>query len=233
MNFFVIRPSTDTRVIGNYPQVEEIIHNCHVWNEPRFIEHYQFEQVLGEEPITSNARLYDSSKLTDLISVSGIGFTKRLLISDKLKNLLETHRSHGVQYFPSDVIQNGQRHTDYWVINFFESDEEHVDFMESQVVVRVHNQDGGTSKEKREIDSLGAFRKYKPNKDRKEKLFIEGVCLKKETPFDFICLPYVEGGIKYVVSETLKQKILANSCTGVEFMPLHLSLAEWQLSQTS
>ena len=40
-------------------------------------------------------------------------------------------------------------------------------------------------------------------------------------------LRHVEGGVKYVVSEKLKKEIEDASCTGIEFMPVELTLNEW------
>ena len=40
-------------------------------------------------------------------------------------------------------------------------------------------------------------------------------------------LQYVEGGIKYIVSEKLKIEIESAGCTGIEFQPIELSLDEW------
>ena len=40
-------------------------------------------------------------------------------------------------------------------------------------------------------------------------------------------LQYVEGGIKYVVSDKLKKEIEDSGCTGIEFQPIELSINEW------
>ena len=44
---------------------------------------------------------------------------------------------------------------------------------------------------------------------------------------DFFVLNYIDGGIKYLVSEKLKQEIEEAGCTGIEFQPSELSYSEW------
>jgi len=44
---------------------------------------------------------------------------------------------------------------------------------------------------------------------------------------DFFILTGVDGGVQYLASEKLKNAIEALDCTGIEFMPSNLKLAEW------
>lgn len=143
MNFYVIGPSLNKSVVGHYPQVKDIHQNCHVWNEPRFIERVTFEKI-DFEPITANAILYDSSKTTDLIDAVGIGFTKKLLISDKLKGIIGKSRKSGLQFFRSDVIHNKNPIKDYRVLNVFEDGMKFVDYSKSTFVFRKRKLEGGT-----------------------------------------------------------------------------------------
>jgi hypothetical protein len=71
--------------------VESVHNNCHVWDEPKFVEHINFEKV-DFEPIYSNAILHKKSKQTDFIQCVSMGFSSKLLISGKLKAILENNR---------------------------------------------------------------------------------------------------------------------------------------------
>lgn len=226
MDYYVIRPSRDIKAIGHYPQTKSVKQNCDVWNEPKFIEHIHFQKI-DFEPITANAVLFDSSKITDVIDVVGMGFTKKLLISGKLKSLLESYRKTGLQFFASDVVYKTKYIKDYWVLNVYEIDMEFIDFKHSKIALRKKRPEGGTYLENVEIKSLSNF--YEELGKKKGQLLIEKIMIAENISQDFFTLLHVEGGVKYIVSEELKSKIEAIGCTGIEFMPVELKLSEWLL----
>ena len=89
MNYYSIEHSMNKKILGHYPQVKKIIHHCAIWEDPCFIDRYNFEKI-NINPIISNPVLYQNSNLTDLIDVRGeIGFLSKILISGKLKSILE------------------------------------------------------------------------------------------------------------------------------------------------
>ena len=53
MKFFSINNSLDKNVLCHYPQTKDINYNCHVWDEPKFIEHVHFEKVDFENELNS------------------------------------------------------------------------------------------------------------------------------------------------------------------------------------
>ena len=134
MKYFVIKPSIDKKIIGHYPQVNKVKHNCHIWDEPKFIEHVRFEKV-EFEPITSNAILFNSSKVTDLIHSVSSGFGSRLLVSGKLMKILREHRKTGLQFFNSPVIYKDDLIQDYWILNTYEINMDFIDFQNSDLFV--------------------------------------------------------------------------------------------------
>lgn len=97
MNFFCIRESLDKRQVGIYPQVEEALYSCDVWNEPKFVDGIEFKKV-DFEPIVAKAILRKKAKPSDLISAGIIGFHLKLLMSDKLKIILEKSKKTGLQF---------------------------------------------------------------------------------------------------------------------------------------
>ncbi|OBX19680.1 hypothetical protein LX77_03724 [Gelidibacter algens] len=226
MKYYVIRNSLNRKIIGHYPQTKEIKYNCNVWDEPKFIEHVHFEKI-DFEPITANPILYNSSKVTDLIDVVGMGFTKKLLLSSKLKNILEKHRSSGMQFFPSSVIRNNRCFDNYWVLNMFEIDMNLIDFKNSSIyeTMNVFNK-----LKLIKINSISEFEEHLKIIEEKgypHGLLIEKFNLIKNNQIDFFSILYVEGGVKYIVSEYLKKEIEDANCTGIEFMPAEIKLTEW------
>lgn len=136
MKYYSIEPSLNIKILGNYPQVKNIKFNCHVWDEPRFIEHVHFSKI-NFEPITANAVLYDKSNITDLINITGMGFTLKPLVSEKLKTILEKNRKTGLQFFRSPVFRNNNNNNninkDYFVLNMYEIDMDSINFKKSEV----------------------------------------------------------------------------------------------------
>ena len=132
MKYFIIRGSSDTKILGHYPQIKGIKHNCHVWDEPKFIEHHELVKI-DFEPITSNAILYSNTNLTDLVSGGGMGFTRKLLVSAKLKKLLMNQNKTNLQFFESPLIQNNQYIYNYFVLNVTEASLNYIDFKNSEI----------------------------------------------------------------------------------------------------
>ena len=227
MKYYSIRASLSRKVTGHYPQVKGIKYSCDVWDEPRFIEHVYFSPVLDFEPITANAVLYAKSKSTDLINVTGMGFTKKPLVSTKLKDILQQFRKTGMQFFKSPVIKNGIVNEDYWVLNFFEVNMNFVDYTKSKVYLKDSPFDIV-----KQLDVLD-YKTYRSVKglidEQGYPLRIQVDCIEilPEIDEDFFVLTEVEGGAKYIASEKLKAFIEQQRCTGIEFMPLELKLTEW------
>lgn len=90
MNYYSINNALNTKFIGEHPQFEEAIYHCDVWQEPKFVDRVTFVKT-DFEPIIANAVLRKKAKVTDLISGGIIGFSLKLLISAKLKSIIE-HR---------------------------------------------------------------------------------------------------------------------------------------------
>jgi hypothetical protein len=225
MKFYSIQHSLNPKIIGNYPQVQAVHHNCDVWDEPKFMEHVQFEKV-DFEPITSNAILHKKSKQTDLIHCVTMGFSRKLLISGKLKTILEKNRKSGMQFFKSQIIQNNLAIEDYWILNMYDSNLNYIDYLNSNVFL----QDGFNIVEKIGIQNFEEFL-IKNSEILKigypMNIVIKNISILKSIENNFFLLKNVEGGHKYTVSENLKKEIEDAGCTGIEFQPTELSFNEW------
>ena len=223
MEFFIIENSLDPKVLGNYPQVRDIKHSCHIWDEPKFIEHWRFKNI-PYDPITSNGILYSKSKLTDLINITGVGFTLKPLLSGKLKSIIEAYKTTSINFYRSSVIQNGIEIEDYWILYANQESPECIDFEKSTVLTRNKQPKGGTFLQEVQVANLEDFESqrlvYK-------NLFVQNIFIKENTSLDFFALQNVEGGIKYLVSEKLKVEIEKHKCTGILFRPEGISLNAW------
>lgn len=230
MKFYSIQRSLNLKVIGKYPQVESVHNNCHVWDEPKFVQHVNFEKI-DFEPICSNAVLHKKSKQTDLIQCVSMGFSPKLLISGKLKTILENNRKSGLQFFNSPIVQNNQLINDYWLLNMYEFNNEYINFERSVAYYNKQANDYSFSYKKDkillDIKKLTEFMNYiEIAKPKAEVVSIEKLCLFDYIKDDFFALKYVLGQM-YFVSENLKKEIEDAGCTGIEFQPVELSFNEW------
>ncbi len=226
MQYFSINESLNTKELGIYPQVEEAIYSCDVWNEPKFIDRIAFNRI-DFEPIVAKAVLRKQAKPSDLISAGIIGFHLKLLMSDKLKDILEKNRTSGMQFFRSPIIHKGNELENYWVLNFHKVDMQFIDFRSSNIYITEHV---FNNIEKLDIATSEDFFIQKQKIEQKGYPYgirIEKIRLIDHISEDFFALLDVEGGVKYVVSKVLKEKIEINKCTGIEFMPINLTLNEW------
>lgn len=226
MKYYCINYSLNLKDVGSFPQVEEANHNCNIWDNPYFIENFHFKEI-NFNPIVSNAILNKKSKLTDLINAPIIGFSKKLLVSDKLKNILNKYRKTGVQFFLSNIFYKNIRIENYWILNTYEINMEYIDFNNS-VFYETENVFKYTNEIK--INSIDEFIKVKNDIEVKGYPYgfiIDRIKLKDNITSDFFTLLHVEGGVKYIVSEKLKNHIERENCTGIEFMPVEMRLVEW------
>lgn len=226
MKFFFINNSLNPNILGHYPQVKEIKQNCHVWDEPKFIEHVDFEKI-DFEPITANAILHTKSKLTDLISVTRMGFTRKLLMSGQLKTILENNRKEGLQFFQSNLILNNHEIENYWILNMYNINMEFIEFSQSDIYLTEYTVN---KIEKLNINSYEQYSNIKSEIDKKgypAGIMIENIRLNSNIQEHFFAILNVMGGVKYIVSENLKKEIEDAGCTGIEFQPVELSYQEW------
>lgn len=228
MNYYILQESGNLKNIGKYPQTKAIQYNCDVWNEPKFIGQIHFEKV-DFDPIIANAILHPKSKQTDLINTnSAMGFSKKLLISGKLKTILEKNRKHGMQFFKSPIIQNNLLIEDYWILNMSEFNNDYVDFLNSKILLEEITSENINSLYL-SINSLEDY-EMKIEEIRGKKgcnLRIEKLVLSKDKiNNDFFMIRYSFSGI-YFVSEKLKQEIEDAGCTGIEFQPIEFNYKEW------
>ena len=220
--------------MGHYPQVKDVIYNCHVWDNPLFIDRFHFEKI-NVKPIVANPILHPNSKCTDIIDTkSAMGFSFRILISGKLKGILERNKNNGIQFIQCSVFKGGNEYSDYWLLNVFEFNHEHIDFEKSIISYEKQSDDYNVSSKREklylDLSNLSEFMKYvEIAKPKAEMVGIEKLFLNNNVSDNFFILRYVFGS-KYFVTETLKQEIEDAGCTGIEFQPIELSYNEWTAS---
>ena len=204
--------SIDVQEVGKYPQVETAQIPTTV-DDPLFTANIHFHQVdryLAPKPI-----LVKGAKLTDLISSVVIGTNLRLLVSNKLKSILEIYNT-SIQYFNTSVIWRGNEIDDYWLTNPFRFDFDEVDFRQSVVEVR---RPGKFEGERITTESKSGFLELLEMSEKNQTFPLISSTRFKETVKHFIVLRHVIGGVGYYVSQNLKDRIEHAGCSGIRFVP--------------
>ena len=229
--YYSIQHSINTKIVGKFMQSEFMAYNYEYVDNPKFLNNIYFEKI-NFTPITPKPILHKKAKLTDLISNVNSGGNLHLILSEKLKNIIEKYNNDRLQFFETKLIQNDKEYVNYYSLNMFASNFENIDFKNSETFYYKQKPDYEVSFKREKIlldieNQIDFFEYVNDAKVKAEILCIEKLCLIKNIEVDFFMLRYVEGGVKYIVSKKLKQEIEDTGCTGIEFQPVELSLNEW------
>lgn len=233
MKYYKINFTLSTKVRGNSDYIKDyklkIPTNKLFWEEPKFIGSVRNEKI-DFEPYLLDVELFPNSKLNDLIMDGGPISTK-LIISGKLKSILEDYRKTGMQFFNINILRKNEIFSDYWLLNMYEFNQEFIDFLKCKIIYQEKAADFEASYLVNEkvvfISNQHEFYEL----IKKSRINDEVVWIEKLASYnineDFFILKYVNGGIGYFVSENLKKEIEVAGCTGIEFQPIELSYNEW------
>jgi hypothetical protein len=211
MKLYQIKYATSASQIGStFPQSQDSIEKInvadpvHLWN----IQIGNPINIIGSpEPI-----LHKRAKQTDLISCSTISI--RLVISNTLKQILTSFATPEDYQCVPTKLWKGSQYFDYWIWNPLIFRYETIDFTQSEVWTgpfRSCNQKIPVNNEK-EFQQIIDATKYPQD------ILIKKLIFKESIDHHFIQLMWTGEAVGYFISEELKEEIMAQGCTGIEFM---------------
>ncbi|WP_438966705.1 imm11 family protein [Flavobacterium sp.] len=234
MKYYKLNFSLSKKIRGNNEYVKKyclkIPNDKMYWEEPIFIGNIRNEKI-DFHPYLLDIELFQNSIVNDLIMDGGPISTK-LIISGRLKSILEDYRKNGMQFFNINILKKNVVFSDYWILNMYVFNQELIDFSKCKIIYRKKDDDFEVTFSAKnvviEVNNIKEFNDYIENaKEKLETITIEELSLTNNISEDFFILKYVFGGVGYYVSEKLKQEIEDSGCTGIEFMPAELSWTEW------
>lgn len=228
MKYFAIEHSMDKKVLGKVEQTKGNYHNCHIWDEPRFIDRFAFKKI-EINPILSYPILHQSAKLTDLIKAQGIGLTPvSIIISNKFKRLLEKFNLFGVQFFPTFVIQNNKKISGYWQSHIYDIPYNFIDFDKTNIMSQNIEKMIINFKEILPISTSTELVKAIEKMQYPSAVYIDNPSFTSSMILDYFCLRYFDNGGYYgTISQKLKLEIENQGITGIEFRPIEISYQDW------
>lgn len=215
-------------------QVDEIEHNCDVRNDSRFIDRFPFE-FIEIQPVLSYPIVRDSFDLTDILKMSSIGFSSgSIVISDKLKSILDEHNVFGLQFFKTKVKKSGNYFTNYWQTHVYENPFNLVDFKKSKLLFSNRDENRKKYYEEIKVDDWVSFISIAKDLRYPKRVFIDQVKFTEGLSLDYLHLRHFpNGGTRGMVSERLKTAIESNDITGIDFRPIEIPPCDWYRSRYS
>lgn len=217
MQYFLFENSSNTKIVGTvWPQSQGVyITNV---ESPNFIDNaapaYSKIDRDVERPM---ARLRKKSvKLTDFLSIVGMGFINNFLLSDRLKKIIEQSKNIGFQFLDTKVFSfSGNEEYAYWILNSYVFFPEYVDYNQSTLWTDSFD---GKEKEWIHCESYEDYQQ-KSSLYAPRKIYLDKIAFReREIEYDFFALNNTYGAMSYYVSERLKDAIESTGCTGMEFI---------------
>lgn len=225
--YFAIEYGRNETLVGKIPQVKDFKHNCNVSDNSDFIDKFPFKKIEGS-PILSIPILYPITKQTDIIDTySNVGFSfGSLVISNKLKEILDQFNCYGFQFFPTYIIQDGSTYSNYWQTHICEMPFEYIDFKKTKALI-LNIETRKIVTESVEISYAEEFLSIVNSLEYPKSISLKDISFEDKMDLDLFFIRFFENSGRGIVSEKLKNEIEKQECTGIEFRPIELSLQEW------
>ncbi len=216
MKYYKIGESIDGKEIGTYPQIQEANYNFDPFEDKQFIDNLEYKKI-NFLPKFAIGKLHKKAKLTNLLSAVPMGFSSKLLINSKLKEILASRNNENYQIFNNPILVDNVVNTNYWLLNPTNFNYENINFKESEIyllkdlftkveILEIKSPQDLINEQKR-IDKLGyPFQ-----------LHIEKLVFDDRKTEDFVIIDNTHGGIGYFVSERLKKDIEDKGISGIKF----------------
>jgi hypothetical protein len=207
MKYYQLSHSTDTVEVGmTFPQSQTsreslpIDHPQHLWQQKAGI----LNNVALPEPV-----VHPDAKLSDLLSTTA---TWRLVMSTKLKVIFEKYIKNGQCQFLEMKVHYLSEEYEYWMLNPLEFNMEVIDFGASEIWLCGA---GNTKMQILEIKNVADFEKSSITFHMPERVSFTSVSFVADITADFIQLRNAPS--MFYVSETLRNELIKEGCTGISF----------------
>jgi hypothetical protein len=207
MKYYQLSHSTVTEEVGmTYPQSQTareslpIDHPQHLWQQKAGI----LKNVALPEPV-----VHPDAKLSDFLSTTA---TWRLVMSTKLKVILEKYIKEGQCQFLEMKVHYLSETYQYWMLNPLQFNIELIDFGASEIWLCGA---GNTKIRKLEVNNITDFENTSHTFYMPERASITSISFVSEITADFIQLRNAPS--MYYVSETLRNELIKEGCTGISF----------------
>lgn len=217
MKYFQIEYSTDLKIIGSYPQVQNSV--IVPLGEVEKMGKIHFRQVNPFSSLPANIyfpafQLSRRAKPTDLLSVVSLA-SMGIVISNKFKSILEPHIDDDSSFFPIDVVNAKGQQLQYWLLHIPKSSTHFIDFPNTEVwrLKGIWEKD-----ERLEVNSDEEFKLFKKRFIPPEACIqIEKACFIPNIESHVFSIDELANGKAYILSEILMLEAINSEISGVSF----------------
>ncbi len=218
---FKIEQSTDLKIIGWSPQIQNAVFPVNIESDPRSTKNFWFEKADLDKLIFPEPILHSKAKLVDFIRCSIIGNRFMPIISKKIKEIILSGKHNNPQFIPIKVHHRNKIENGYSYLNAYNFKYDCVDLKNSVIKWdygysnRHKNTTIAISSNTDLMEILGGL---KPPVGIK----IDPLILSESAElYDFFSLSWVKGGVGYYVSDKLKLILEKEGVTGIDFFGIN------------
>ncbi|MCX2573591.1 hypothetical protein [Pedobacter sandarakinus] len=206
MNYFKIDYSLDVKVIGNtFPQSQKFHTDISI-KDPLFI--WNNEIPLPKNIYLPDFFLHHKAKLTDFISHTN----KYPLISRKLYDCMMGFGHTAMEFRKTSLLNRGVR-TEVFLISGKTKGFEFLDLSQTEIMLF----DGSSYSKVLDIKNENLLEDMIKELNYPNRISIGKYRLKNLENIDIFYIANIPGGGAYFLSDRLKQAVIAQGCTGIEF----------------
>jgi hypothetical protein len=216
MDFYRMLESSGNDIGKTFPQSQTAIHKVniedikHIWNQKPYT-------LLADDVVVPEPILHPKAILTDLVSTVTISLG--LLVSERLKLIIEKLSSPSDIQFISINLHSKKTQHKYWVLRPLKFDMALIRYDASEIYK------DSTLLGPFEKMHIKSFQEYldalkiieKNFSHSREGLEITTLRFQEGISKNFLQIENVKGGIGYFVSDNLKKQIESAGCTGISF----------------
>lgn len=214
--YYRIKRATGLDKIGDVDeQFQDAVYPVPV-DHPDFLGKVFLKEINVEKIIPAYPKLKSKAKRTDLIGGTWYGNVGWLLMSGKLKSIIEKEKHKGLQFVKTHITHKGKQFDDYWFTNTFNFDMDKVDFLKSELIL--YDFSDYSKKVPISFSDNILFENYVRQLKFPQAVIIDKIVF--NTMNNLVIIDRVSGAIGYYVSERLKDEIEYAGCTGIDFEPI-------------
>jgi hypothetical protein len=222
MNFFIMKPTADSTIIGKYPQLEKMFDGFHGFYR---YEAWGLQSDRRQTPMEHLAgfKLYYHAKVTDMVSAAQFGIDAGLF-SSRFYDLLQKFDCMEMISVDSEVFHHNKKYP-YKFIYFPQTHNQFIDFERSRIYLHRSGWIGDVTVKNyeefsnylQELDELNRILIEKKEYSQTRMMsFLELYLDEKKATKDFFRLARIAG--HWIVSARLKEAIEAAGMTGMKFI---------------
>lgn len=186
------------------PQVDIVIEQDYDFNAPYSVWNLKNEMKVIDVIKMPKLILHPNAILTDVLKAIPFNSHFTILCNQKFLAILEEYNTSAYEVFPVSVFKENEEYK-YFLINFYETCNESVDFKGSEFFLRPPSISLNQKKREKKEILINSLEEYQNQKEIHLSVETRTLKLKNNLPYDLFKLRI--GKIAFYISDTLKERL--------------------------